>query len=57
MKAAIDVLSYEGTRFAVLGDMFELGDKSGGIPPAGGELCRKKGIDEILCVGSLQGYL
>jgi UDP-N-acetylmuramoyl-tripeptide--D-alanyl-D-alanine ligase len=54
MKAAIDVLcKAEGRKTAVLGDMFELGDFGPKLHFEVGEYAAEKGIDEIICIGSI----
>lgn len=51
-KAAIDVLaSCNGTKCAILGDMFELGDFSDDMHKEVGFYAVEKGIDCIICIG------
>ena len=58
MKASIDVLSTAlGKKIAILGDMFELGDKEEELHREVGAYAAKKGIDRIICVGSLSKYM
>ncbi len=56
MKASIDVLSDRpcyGKRFAVLGDMFELGPDEAKYHYEVGEYAAKRNINEVICVGEL----
>lgn len=54
MKAAIDLLkSAEGRKVAILGDMFELGDKEKEMHADVGRYAAEKQIDVICCIGSL----
>lgn len=56
MKASIDVLSdmpCKGKRYAVLGDMFELGENTKQYHYEIGSYAAKACIDEIICVGEL----
>ena len=54
MKAAIDVLRYaEGRKVCILGDMLELGQDSAHFHRVVGAYAADKGIDLILCVGSM----
>lgn len=54
MKASLDVLSYAaGRKVCILGDMFELGEKSQMYHQQIGAHAAQLGIDLILCVGSL----
>lgn len=54
MRAAIDLLAMAGGRkVAVLGDMFELGDNTRGLHGEIGAYAAKKGIDVLVCTGTL----
>lgn len=54
MKAAIDLLSGALSRkVAILGDMFELGEKEGQLHGEIGAWGVEKGIDVMICVGEL----
>lgn len=56
MKASIDVLAdmpCEGKRYAVLGDMFELGDHTNQYHYEVGSYAARADIDEVICVGEL----
>lgn len=54
MKAAIDLLSMATTRkVAILGDMFELGDREALLHEEVGAYAAYKAIDCIICVGAL----
>ncbi|WP_026485530.1 UDP-N-acetylmuramoyl-tripeptide--D-alanyl-D-alanine ligase [Caldanaerobius polysaccharolyticus] len=61
MRAAVDVLSGiskgDLRTIAVLGDMKELGDYSVAAHRDVGEYVHKKGIDILLCVGTLAEYI
>lgn len=55
--ASLDVLSTAETRkVAILGDMFELGEKEEELHFQIGEYAREKGIDVIICIGSLSKH-
>ena len=52
MKAGIDLLCMADTKkFAILGDMFELGENSDRMHAGVGEYAAEKNIDGLLCVG------
>ena len=52
MRAAIDLLSTaNGRKVAILGDMYELGERSDEIHRETGEYAVSKGIEVLLCVG------
>ncbi|MGI6174582.1 MAG: UDP-N-acetylmuramoyl-tripeptide--D-alanyl-D-alanine ligase [Christensenellales bacterium] len=54
MRAALDVLrNADGRRICVLGDMLELGEKSGYYHEALGAYAAGMGIDVILCTGAM----
>lgn len=54
MKAALDLLAGADTRkVAVMGDMFELGEKEKEFHREVGEYAAEKGIDVIICIGTL----
>lgn len=54
MKAAVDLLSTAlGRKVAILGDMFELGEREGELHEEVGTYAAQNGIDVILCVGTL----
>lgn len=54
MRVALDVLSdAPGRKVAILGDMFELGDKSKQFHFDIGAYAAEKGIDLVICVGEL----
>ena len=54
MKAAIDLLTMAiGRKVAVLGDMFELGEKECELHGEVGAYVAEKGIDVLICVGRL----
>ncbi len=60
MKASIDVLSdmpCQGKRYAVLGDMFELGDDAASYHYEVGAYAAAAQIDEVICVGELAGNI
>ena len=57
MRAAIDLLSAAFTRkVAVLGDMFELGEREREMHGEIGAYCVEKGIDVIICTGELSRF-
>lgn len=52
MKASIDLLSLSNTRkVAILGDMFELGEKSDALHAMVGAYAKEKQVDVIICIG------
>ena len=54
MKAAIDLLeTANGRKVALLGDMFELGEKEKELHREVGEYLAEKDIDGVICVGEL----
>lgn len=58
MKAAIDLLAVTDTdggkrRVAILGDMFELGEKEKELHAEVGSYAAEKNIDELICIGAL----
>jgi UDP-N-acetylmuramoyl-tripeptide--D-alanyl-D-alanine ligase len=54
MKAAMELLcTAEGRKTAILGDMFELGEKEVQYHALVGSYAAEKGIDVIICVGKL----
>ena len=54
MKAAIDLLESASTRrVALLGDMFELGEREKELHREVGEFLASKSIEKIICVGNL----
>lgn len=58
MKAAIDLLNTAiGRKVAILGDMFELGEKEKELHAEVGAYTVEKGIDVVICVGTLCRYM
>lgn len=54
MKAAIDLLNMADTgKTAILGDMYELGEKSDAMHAQVGEYAVQAGLDRIICIGKL----
>ena len=54
MKASIDVLTYADTRkVAILGDMFELGEKENALHGSIGEHIADKNVDILITIGNL----
>ena len=54
MKAAIDLLATATDRkVAILGDMFELGEKEDSLHAEVGAYAVEQGIDAVYCVGTL----
>lgn len=54
MKASLDVLAYaSGRKVAILGDMFELGEKEVELHFEVGNYADSKNIDMMICVGTL----
>lgn len=52
MKAAIDLLSMaDGSKIAILGDMFELGENSHSLHAEVGEYAAGAGLQKLFCVG------
>ncbi len=57
-KAAIDLLATaEGRKVAVLGDMFELGEKEGELHAEVGAYAAQHGVDCLICAGNLSGQM
>ena len=58
MKAALNLLlNAKGRKVAILGDMFELGEKSNQMHAAIGAYAVEKGIDVILCTGENSRFM
>ena len=58
MKAAVELLTNAvGRKVAILGDMFELGEKETQLHAGIGTFCAECGIDEVICVGSLSANM
>lgn len=58
MKAAIDLLATAlGRKVAVLGDMFELGNRECELHEEVGAYAAEKGIDIIICTGTLSKHM
>ena len=58
MKAAIDLLTMAiGRKVALLGDMFELGEKECELHKEVGAYAADKGIDVIVCTGTLSKHM
>lgn len=58
MKAALDLLAIAlGRKVAILGDMFELGEKEKELHAEVGAYALQKGIDVLLCTGELSKYM
>lgn len=58
MKAALDLLAMAlGRKVAILGDMFELGEKEKELHAEVGAYALQKGIDVLLCTGELSKYM
>lgn len=58
MRAAMDLLAMADTRkAAVIGDMFELGENTETLHRQTGAYCAGKGIDVIICIGTLAKYM
>jgi len=58
MKASLDVLAQaEGRKIAVLGDMFELGERELQLHQECGRYAAEKGFDMIFCVGKLSEFM
>lgn len=58
MKAAIDLLTMAlGRKVAVLGDMFELGEKEREMHGDVGSYAVQKGIDVLICTGELSRFM
>lgn len=58
MKAAIDLLSTTtGRKVAVLGDMFELGEREDRLHAEIGTYAVQQGLDAVYCVGTLSRYM
>ncbi len=57
-KAALDLLNLaEGRKVAVLGDMFELGEKEAKLHAEVGAYAVEQGIDCLVCAGALSRFL
>ena len=57
MKASLEVLSTADTRtVAILGDMFELGEKENELHAECGKYAVEKGIDVLICIGTLSKH-
>ena len=58
MKAAIDLLMMAiGRKVAILGDMFELGEREKELHGEVGAYAAEKGIDVLICAGELSGCM
>lgn len=58
VKAAIDLLTMAaGRKAAILGDMFELGEKEKELHGQIGAYAAEKGIDVMICVGKLSRFM
>lgn len=58
MKAALDLLTMAlGRKAAILGDMFELGEKEKELHGEVGAYAAEKEIDVLICVGSLSRHM
>lgn len=58
MKAALDLLAMAlGRKVAILGDMFELGEKEKELHAEVGAYALQKGINVLLCTGELSKYM
>ena len=58
MKAAIDLLMMAlGRKVAILGDMFELGEKEKELHGEVGAYAAEKGVDVVICAGELSRHL
>lgn len=58
MKAALDLLAMAlGRKVAILGDMFELGEKEKEMHGEIGAYAVQKGIDVVVCVGKLSRFM
>ena len=58
MRSSIDVLKYaRGRKVCILGDMFELGEKSEAFHREVGRYASESGIDLVLCVGKEAEYM
>ncbi len=58
MKAAVDLLTMAlGRKVAILGDMFELGEREKELHREVGAYVAEKGIDVLVCVGDLSKYM
>ena len=58
MKAAIDLLATApGRKVAILGDMFELGEREKELHGEVGAYAAEKGIDVLICAGELSGCM
>ena len=58
MKAAVELLTNAaGRKVAILGDMFELGEKEAELHAGIGTFCAEHGIDVLICVGTLSANM
>ena len=58
MKAAVELLTNAvGRKVAILGDMFELGEKETELHAGVGTFCGERGIDVLICVGALSSHM
>lgn len=59
MRAAVDILSKQGTKYrvAVLGDMLELGELGPALHESVGQFLGRSGIDCVVTVGKLGEYI
>ncbi len=57
-KAAVDLLvTASGRKVAILGDMFELGERSGQMHAEVGAYAVEQGVDALFCVGEQSRYM
>lgn len=57
VKAAVDLLNTAGGhKTAILGDMFELGEREAELHAQVGAYTAEQGIDRIICIGTLSGH-
>ena len=57
-KAALDLLvTASGRKVAILGDMFELGERSGQMHAEVGAYAVEQGVDALFCVGEQSRYM
>lgn len=58
MRSAIDLLMMaDGRKVAILGDMFELGEKEAQMHASIGAYCAQKGVDVLICAGELSWHM